>query len=302
MAKKSHLSAPKWIKWLQDWQASHNDEDQVVDEVNAAIAGTDILGVSIESHFIAPYYAVRGAIQLWQGEQSGWNDVAAFFAIEASRVATHICFLDEMIAKRGGKYIDGKMGVAQLQWIAMNSATLMQMTAEAFERSVFAQWLGDRLRQSVLTNDLLVSYPWKQADFERSWVKVIHVMHGGSISEADNIFGRQGAFQSILSSWNDEKAFGLALSQLCDFHLDNCRSDSHVFATLPFPFFPVEILAMLSMRRQLGILTPPPLHSLMETPFAQIPRQMPWLDSDHLARRVVARCAREYPVIASILS
>lgn len=301
MAKKSHLSAPKWVKWLQEWQANRNDEENVAQAVIDAINGTDVFNVSLESHFLAPYYAVRGSIKLWTGESRGWADLLAFFAIEAASVATHICYLDEAIAKRGGKYIDRKMGVAQLHWIGMNRATLMLITAAAFDRSEFGRWLGNRLKESVLRNDLLVSYPWTQATFERSWIKVFDVEQGRSVSAIDESFGRECSFQPLLNAWSDDEAFGGALSQCCDYHLENCRKDSHVFATLPFPFFPAEIVALVKMRRGFGIPTKVPSHPLLETPFAQVPNELPTLDAEHLARRVVERCARDYPALASIL-
>lgn len=84
-------------------------------------------------------------------------------------------------------------------------------------------------------------------------------------------------FEDLFQDWNQPEKVAQALVRIADYHASHTREGIlGGFDGKPFPIFPVEILAVLRVRRELGLETPPVDHPLVSgNPLFDVPEVLP---------------------------
>lgn len=115
----------------------------------------------------------------------------------------------------------------------------------------------------------------------------IHLLASG-ITTSDNLANRAlGPYSGVIENWDDVIAMKSLLFQLCDYHcknMDDRDSDwDPEFKHSPFDLVPVEIMALINIRKRIGLTTPTVDHLLMKTPLAN-PRKGQWQEDETILK------------------
>jgi len=86
---------------------------------------------------------------------------------------------------------------------------------------------------------------------------------------------------------------------VCDYHCQQCfdsPGEQADFVWFPYNVFPVEILAIQRVRKDLGLSVPLIVHPLLDSPLVQVPSTPP-LVQDALLGRIKERARTDFPEI-----
>ncbi|HEX6810878.1 MAG TPA: hypothetical protein VF384_04570 [Planctomycetota bacterium] len=104
--------------------------------------------------------------------------------------------------------------------------------------------------------------------------------------ERPSLTPRLGPYHEVLMHWNgDQRVFAQHLVQLLDVHMKLARGSGPPFDDPPCQMYPVEVLAIRSVRDLLGMPTPKVDHALMFTNLVTMMPQAPW-PADELVQRL----------------
>jgi predicted DNA-binding WGR domain protein len=98
-----------------------------------------------------------------------------------------------------------------------------------------------------------------------------------------------GPYRPIFDAWKKPAALAQALTQACDYHVQQARRPAHnEFRFFPISVAPMEILAVLRTRRQLGLPIPDVQHPILDTPIGRPPEVVPTVPDDLLDQLIQA--------------
>lgn len=129
----------------------------------------------------------------------------------------------------------------------------------------------DVLNQFALESRTTANSFWAERVFEPFVLWLNSQLEPGNLPEgvAPDALGPYGR---ILKNWADGKAIGEAIREVCDYHCrnmeDHGRDWDPEFKDSPFDLYPVEVLAIYKVRRDVGVNTEVTNHPLMSTPLA----------------------------------
>ena len=107
-----------------------------------------------------------------------------------------------------------------------------------------------------------------------------------------NLSARLGAYEDVLLHWNgDARLFARLLEDLLDRHLEQARGAGAAFDDPALRLYPVEVLAIASVRDWLECKTPRVDHALMHGNLGQMTPRTPWPQHD-LVDRLMREGAR----------
>lgn len=244
---------------------------------------------------LSEYY--RGAVAVLEGDVSGWVNLHAGWRYEALRVRVHVGRFDDSLRKLGGVYDDDKIGVGTYAHGEINGAMLNLATAIAFGEDKFADWCGPRMVRNLVEQDpLVLERSWLFAcPFEPFMAKLYALWRGIDLDLRKCAIGDMTPYDRALDAWADEVAFAAAFLEICEFHGSHVRKEDDPFHWPPYTVFPGEILALVRVRRELGLSVPLVEHPLLSTPLAVVPDPVPRREHDELLEEVVSACVRAYP-------
>ena len=122
---------------------------------------------------------------------------------------------------------------------------------------------------------------------------------GTHIIFREDVARPMGGYQALFDHWEDPGGFALALSRACDYHCEQCfgKPDACAdFMWFPYNVYPVEILAIQQIRRELGLPYVFITHRLLDSPLAATPENTAAKD-DELLERITARARADFPEI-----
>jgi hypothetical protein len=176
--------------------------------------------------------------------------------------------------------------------------TLTLAHAMATQEDAYAEFLGNRVLKSITARDGKFT-GWDMAPFEPFIMKLFGLWKGVDLKFDGVKVCPQGVYQEILDAWHDETALAKAMTAACDYHCLRSFNDPNgfpEFAWEPYNVFPVDILAIQRVRRDLGLKTPTIEHPLLDTPLTKIPATPPAVEDEVLAT-VRQRALEELPGI-----
>lgn len=217
-------------------------------------------------HLLSNWHAMHGSLAILNDDITGWAE------------------LDRVLHYRWWKIrITTSMTLVQ-------GASRCVAHAIAFHEFHMADWLATRLVTSL---DDLAFQTWEVSRFGvfllRLWAMYTRreiVLERPKIAEL-------GIYQRVFDGWSDDDALRVAIREMCDYHLEQ-SFDSHgypEFTETPYELFPIDVLALEVIRKQMGLSTPRPDHPLLATPLANPPprERRPRMGPDPLLQRVIAK-------------
>jgi len=126
------------------------------------------------------------------------------------------------------------------------------------------------------------SFLWPQ---ERPFVlELFRKQTGVTLPAIDQ--SKLGPYAAVLENWDDAVQLEPALFNVCDYHCQSMEDDDGdwdpEFDLSPFDLIPVEVLAILNVRKKMGHTNPQISHPLMQTPLASMPLMDEQLPSDRV--------------------
>ena len=199
---------------------------------------------------LANWHGNHGSLAILDGQAEGWADI--------DRVL-HYHWWDMRI--------DTSMTTA-------SAAALTIAHAMAFEEESMAEWLAERLIQSLDEENTFLGGSWKLAPFGAFLLRLWAMYRGLRESYvARPHVAALGIYQSVLDAWSHPDQLRSALGAACDYHLAESRKVSGYppFVYSPYQMFPVDMLAIAIVRRSQGLEMPTVEHPLLSTPLAKLP-------------------------------
>ena len=108
-----------------------------------------------------------------------------------------------------------------------------------------------------------------------------------------------GRYQRVFDKWSSTDELAEAISDICDLHCEESFDVGSypMFVYPPYNIFPVEILALLRVRSDLGLKTPVIDHPLLRSALCSPPKIVPVIQ-DELLDAAVEFVRRDFPGIA----
>ena len=202
---------------------------------------------ALQLNQLATWHAQHGVLAILEGRVEGWADIDRAF---------HYRWWDIRIDK---------------DTTLVHGVALILAHAMAFEEDSMAEWVAELLIRSL---DNAAPSLWSYASFGAFLLK-LWAMHRGlsDINVARPKVAALGVYQRVLDTWSNPAELRAALGGACDYHLSQSWSGKGApeFAHSPYQMFPVDILAIARVRRDLGLEMPTVDHPLLSTPLATPP-------------------------------
>jgi hypothetical protein len=202
---------------------------------------------TVDLDYLATWHAQHGALAILEGRIEGWANID---------LALHYQWWTVRIHK---------------DTTLVNKLALILAHAIVFEEDSLAEWVAELLIRSL---EGTTPKLWKYATFGTFLLK-LWAMHRGlpDIDVARPDMAALGVYQRVLDTWSNPVELRSALGAACDYHLEQSWTARGFppFVYGPYQMFPVDILAIARVRRDLGLEMPKVDHPLLATPLATPP-------------------------------
>jgi hypothetical protein len=195
---------------------------------------------------LATYFGIRGTVELLDGKESGWQNVA------------------NAIDFRGwGLKLRAESFFRNLGVRTVNLTNYVSRAACLV--CVSEKWSG--LAEGVLRRvddnaDAVDRVYWNTRRFEPFILQCCKIRDG---KEADCNLDKP--YGDVISSWNDDTSLAIALDAVCEYHCQNMddvgRDWDPEFKHSPFDLLPCEVMLVSRIRKTLGLAMPTISHRLM---------------------------------------
>ena len=214
---------------------------------------------------LAEWYGQQGALAVLDGRAAGWADIDR---------ALHYFWWRIRIDPAG---------------TLVSKMALVLAHAMTFEEKLMADWLATWLIEALHHSTLVTHDCTSFAAF----VLNLWTIHQGS---ADVVVARPSvavvsAYQRVLDTWSNTDSLRSALRTVCNHHIAQALTPRGEFAEVPYPMFPVDVLAIARVRRDLGLEMPTVEHALLSTALAALPPHelRPRMGPDPLLEQVIQK-------------
>src|SRR6185437_2033292 len=154
----------------------------------------------------------------------------------------------------------------------------------ATDRTSELQFLIDLILKAIERPELIDREFWDERHFEPFVLELFRKQTGVTLPAIDQ--SKLGPYAAVLENWDDAVQLEPALFNICDYHCQNMEDDGGdwdpEFDLSPFDLIPVEVLAILNVRKKMGHTNPQISHPLMQTPLASMPLMDEQLPSDRV--------------------
>lgn len=275
--------AENWVNEPIKRELFFDDPQQKLDKALMGHSERDALQAAIAMEHLGVWQAMHGIVSVLSGDPGGWQQLK----LSISYVSWHFKVVYD-------SYLRDTRENKQLRFM-LNEPALWFAQALALGCTDEARWLGDRLVDHFRGKLFGI---WPQTPLE----PFLSRLHCRSRRQSDEPLERGlGVYQQIIDTWDrDQGSFSRALVAACEQHLietDDPNDDGFpAFMNWPHIYFPVEILAIANVRRDLQMPMPEIDHPLMQTPLAKVPPNIE-TPADTLLRQAVAHIKKILPQI-----
>jgi hypothetical protein len=239
---------------------------------------------------LATWEMTVGAVAVCKGNPDGWVQMRLGFLYRAW--STRCRFAREDTVKGNPKFNN-----VNPLFEALEAHCLAHAIATG--EDVFAHGFGQKLISNFHECGGGDPTAFYHVPFRPLMFKLYTLWSGTHVSFANIVPDPLGNYQQLIDSWQDRKAFPQALLNACDYHCLQCFDDAamkHDFVWPPYDIFPVEILAIQRIRRDLSLPVPDIHHPLLESPLMHVP-EIPPPVHDELLERLKVRILSLFPAV-----
>lgn len=251
--------------------------DKQIREIGQKMGSSDpsqAVGLGSSLKYISVWEATSGALAVLNEDSGGWLQLAkaAVYYFWGCRIVLYFYDVDTRSPKPPRENY--------------NKAALCFAQLLALGHKEEANWIGERLARGLLDGAFFNWLP--NAQFSPFVICLYRLWHGESPEEGFSPETNIDAYRQIIGSWSTGgDAFKNGLLSACDYHtqrIDYNKTD-HEFYDEVYAAFPLEILAIQQIRKDLGMEIPQIEHPLMKTPLA-FPPDAPLFVSDELLESI----------------
>lgn len=158
--------------------------------------------------------------------------------------------------------------------VTVNEISLAILHALAFEAFSLASRLGAVLVHGQ--TDPRVR-GWEVSPLPRLALRLCELAQRKPLSAVMHPGPTAASIDRLFDAWTDPTLLTAAIHGLCEWHLQESLEsvDYPCFGTPPYELFAVDVLAVLSVLRNVGLGTTPPSHPLLDMPLARPPLPLP---------------------------
>ena len=284
MAKKFNYK--KLVKEYLDWVERQTegipgfvpveDIEKIEAILNESVSEINCRQLGMLLSYVGTWHYRNGVCLIAAGDVAGWRELhtAARYKYAEIRI---LCLVYD---QSKNKFLAG-YHVPSILFAGVRG--LMCMAIGTWEE---ADWMARRLSQGRSDGSIV---GW---DYSLSVPYLIIALHRYLEGRTDVGDLELGVYKSVFEHWDDMEGLKKTLLDLADYHVDNIRGLTKTrvgeFSGPPVDIFPAEMVAIRRVRERLGLETPAIDHPLMQTPFADPPRDI-LSESDDLLDRALAK-------------
>ena len=256
-------------EWVRNDRNQSFQRDRRIEAITgllrrSPLADKDKALVGSHLGILSNWYLILGTVRVADGHTAGWTDLSHGMWIDYC----HVRLLVEQWEKDSRKTKQPRMDLLR--------PSLCLAMAMAFDRRDIADWLGNRLADSVHDGAF---GKWGVLRLPLLVLKLYQRYAGQDLKAGP--MGGDGStpYVQIFAKWDHDEAFAQAIQAICDFHVQQSedRGDEFIgeFSRYPFNIIPFEVFAIKNVRRREGLSTASIAHPLLFPPFDDVPTDVP---------------------------
>jgi hypothetical protein len=272
--RKSHTDA-KQIAWFGD-----NPRSEL--ERLSALATPEFFQVTQLLSRYAGWEGVEGALQAADGNPIAWEHLqrSLLYRYLSTRIRFALC--------------DRKPG--QIPFL-MGVEPLVLAHAICMRQDEMARWFGNRGAAGYELDPKTISrFQHFCTPLNRFMLELFGVWTCREIQIPSTIQPLQGPLGTLLDRW-PEREYGQLITAACEFYVIESNKDSSELGAMPYNVFPAPLLALLRIRKELGLAPPITDHPLLNSKLAQIPPVLAAVH-DSLLDKIERRAREAFPEIS----
>jgi hypothetical protein len=240
--------------------------------------------------------ASRGDTAAWRKAHLVWRYYALGYRVYLER-------LSQLAAEHPDRLKRGRLGIGLIECQFLAQLLMVMAFSAALGEDEAATWFGDRCLKMVIDHEpILVEGALTTGTTQLFLLQLYCRWRALEFDSEEQGVEMQGPFQRIFDNWDNAESLEDATLDLCNLHSAKSAGvgkpdDDFVFAlqTGPYRDFPVEILLLQRVRRDLGLSVPNPEHPLLRSPLTSIPFPCPRSGWDECASDAYAKCKAAMP-------
>ncbi|QXC39921.1 hypothetical protein V3429_05870 [Aeromonas jandaei] len=234
--------------WLAQMSSMVAQELEYLDEDLACDSLVGLENVPDSLGMLAIYHGIKGEVAIYGGDSSGWEDIsrAIIYRYWALRLRVKVFSTT--------RFLKGIRSVPNLT-NQLTSASCLLAAFIVADRHDLAESVADILGGMLTMNGAVDPDYQKTCRFEPFMLWLYSVYSGRIVSplpEPINI----GVYQKVIDNWDDEENFPSIIEEVCKYHLANSEDKGGgwdpEFKSPPFDLLPLEVVAILKVRQQIG--------------------------------------------------
>lgn len=269
--------------------------EPIEEKLSAADALPQSISGRLDIELAVPFWHL-GTYRVLTGPSDGWELIRDAVRCEAIHAKVYLDRIDQLVASdpRGARH--RRLPIGRLAGTGLLRQLSSALSGLLVGEAAYGDWCGRRLLKSFLEPDYIAdASDWVMWNEIPAFVLLLARWRDIELGELPRGIQLQSPYHEIFDAWNDDARFQNAVEDLCRYHESHCTGDEDPFFH-PYEVFPVEILALRQIRREMGLYFPEKLEfAILQTPLAEIPASIPRRSNDYIPR-VIAKCKTLMPL------
>jgi len=269
-----------WFSRPDNIAAREDDLAYIAQNVGADAPGTR-RNIADSLRRLGTLHALKGEVELFDGDIRGWDEIHRAWLY-------HDLSLRIMVSEFQKSRVLGQFRPIRTLESEASACALCLFYALAVGRDIEAEFFAGTIRVMLYDSDVVPASYWLDNYFETFAVHLYSLFKKQKLESSRNLDRVTAVYKAILEAWDSPALLVEALCAACDFHCQKIESSDRYYEEFrrpPYDLVPAEILAVLVVRRALGLFTPPVGHPLLGPPFNE-PHGNPADIEDPLLERV----------------
>ncbi|SRR5579875_65148 len=232
-----------------------------------------------------------------------WPRLHLVWRYEAFQWRVYIDRATELASEYLARGSRGKLSVGRIGCIWFNSILMTMAFAACLGEDEAAYWFGDWCQKTAQDPPLFVEKDaWSTGVLEPFLLRLYCLWRARELPHDRFVMPNHGPYVSVFQAWNNAEKLDEICLKLCQIHAAKVvhfqRPDDDFIFGLQYGLyceFPVEILFLQRVRKDLGLSVPNPDHPLLRSPLTSVPFPCPHSGYDPCMAEVYGRCKQLMP-------